>query len=50
MVRKLIILALSSTEALQLFVLAAAILALGTVYWLVRDQDRPRRRHAPDAG
>jgi uncharacterized membrane protein (DUF373 family) len=34
------ILDLASTEALQLFALAAAILALGAVYWLVRDQDR----------
>jgi uncharacterized membrane protein (DUF373 family) len=41
-VRKLIILDLSSTEALQLFAIAAAILALGGVYWLVRDQDRRR--------
>ena len=24
----------------QLFALAAAVLALGAVYWLVRDQDR----------
>ena len=39
-VRKLIILDLASTDALQLFALAAAILALGAVYWLVRDQDR----------
>ncbi len=39
-VRKLIILDLSKTEALQLLALAAAILALGGVYWLVRDQDR----------
>jgi uncharacterized membrane protein (DUF373 family) len=39
-VRKLIILDLQHTEALQLFALAAAILALGSVYWLVRDQDR----------
>jgi uncharacterized membrane protein (DUF373 family) len=31
---------LASTEALQLFALAASILALGAVYWLVRDQDR----------
>ena len=28
------------TEALQLLALAAAILALGSVYWLVRDEDR----------
>ena len=39
-VRKVMILDLASTEALQLFALAAAILALGAVYWLVRDQDR----------
>ena len=44
-VRKLIILDLSSTEALQLFALSAAILALGGVYWLVRDQDRRHRAH-----
>jgi uncharacterized membrane protein (DUF373 family) len=42
-VRKLIILDLSQTEALQLFALSAAILALGGVYWLVRDQDRRDR-------
>jgi len=30
----------ASTESFQLFALAAAILALGAVYWLVRDQDR----------
>jgi uncharacterized membrane protein (DUF373 family) len=39
-VRKLIILDLSSTDALHLFALAAAILALGAVHWLVREQDR----------
>ncbi len=39
-VRKLIILDLSSTEAPQIFALAAAVLALGGVYWLVREQDR----------
>ena len=42
-VRKLIILDLATTEAMQLFALAAAILALGVVYWLVRDQDRRER-------
>jgi len=41
-VRKLIILDPSSTDAPQLLALAAAILALGTVYWLVRDQERRR--------
>jgi uncharacterized membrane protein (DUF373 family) len=39
-VRKLIILDLGKTDALQLFALAAAILALGGVHWLVRDQHR----------
>jgi uncharacterized membrane protein (DUF373 family) len=37
-VRKLIILDITHTEALTLFALAAAILALGCVYWLVRDR------------
>src|SRR5688500_7311913 len=40
MVRKLIILDLGTTDAQHLFAVAVAILALGTVYWLVRDQDR----------
>jgi uncharacterized membrane protein (DUF373 family) len=39
-VRKLMIIDPSATEAQQVFALAAAILALGGVYWLVRDQDR----------
>ncbi|MBM3549086.1 MAG: protein PsiE [Alphaproteobacteria bacterium] len=39
-VRKVIILDLTTTEAMQLLALAAAILALGIVYWLIRDQDR----------
>lgn len=39
-VRKFIILELSQTEAMKLLALGAAILALGIVYWLVRDQDR----------
>lgn len=38
-VRKLLILDLSQATT-QLFALAAAIIALGAVYWLVRDQDR----------
>jgi uncharacterized membrane protein (DUF373 family) len=46
-VRKLIILDLASTDALHLFALAAAILALGAVYWLVRDQDRSIQRDQP---
>src|SRR4051794_17994279 len=39
-VRKLIILDFAAADALELFALAAATLSLGTVYWLVRDQDR----------
>jgi len=39
-VRKFIILDLTQTEAMKLLALGAAILALGIVYWLVRDQDR----------
>jgi uncharacterized membrane protein (DUF373 family) len=38
-VRKLLILDVSQATT-QLFALAAAIIALGAVYWLVRDQDR----------
>jgi len=39
-VRKFIILDLTAANALHLFALAASILALGGVYWLVREQDR----------
>jgi uncharacterized membrane protein (DUF373 family) len=39
-VRKLMIIDLSATDANQLFALSGAILALGGVFWLVRDQDR----------
>jgi uncharacterized membrane protein (DUF373 family) len=42
-VRKLIIIDLGATEAAHLFALAAAMLALGAVYWLVRDQDSRER-------
>ena len=42
-VRKLIILDLAASTATLTFALAAAILALGGVYWLVRDQDRRER-------
>jgi len=41
--RKLILLDLATTEAAQLFALSAAVLSLGAVYWLVRDQDRRER-------
>ena len=40
LVRKFIILDVSHTEPLTIVGLAAAILALGLVHWLVRDQDR----------
>lgn len=42
-VRKLIILDLNETEPAKVFALAAAILALGIVYWLVREQDQRER-------
>jgi uncharacterized membrane protein (DUF373 family) len=40
MVRKFIILDLGAAADTQLFGLSAAILSLGVVYWLVRDQDQ----------
>ncbi|MDH2355982.1 phosphate-starvation-inducible PsiE family protein [Bradyrhizobium sp. SSUT18] len=49
-VRKLIILDLSSTDAFHLLALAAAILALGAVYWLVRDQGQSRETILPGGG
>ena len=39
-VRKLMIIDLSATDANHLFALSGAIVALGGVFWLVRDQDR----------
>lgn len=50
-VRKLLILDFATTDASHLFALAATTLALGAVYWLVRDQDRrdPGVRHPPPA-
>jgi uncharacterized membrane protein (DUF373 family) len=38
-VRKLMIIDLSAADAQQVFALAATVLALGAVFWLVRDQD-----------
>jgi uncharacterized membrane protein (DUF373 family) len=38
--RKVIILDLRETDASQVFALATAILALGVVYWLIRDSDQ----------
>ena len=40
--RKVIILDLAETDAMHTPALAAAILALGVVYWLIRDSDRRR--------
>lgn len=39
-VRKLMIMDLTAPDVGQIFALAAAVLALGCVYWLVRNQDR----------
>jgi uncharacterized membrane protein (DUF373 family) len=49
MVRKFIILDLGEGASVELFALSAAILALGIVYWLVREQDR-RQAHERDGG
>jgi uncharacterized membrane protein (DUF373 family) len=38
--RKVIILDFKETEAPQIFAIAAAILALGVVYWLIRDGEQ----------
>ncbi|XHC17502.1 phosphate-starvation-inducible PsiE family protein [Oceaniradius stylonematis] len=46
-VRKVIILDLGEIEPDKLFALAAGSLALGIVYWLVRDQDRKEREELP---
>jgi uncharacterized membrane protein (DUF373 family) len=46
-VRKLMIIDFASTDAIQLFALAATILSLGGVYWLVREQDRRERSKIP---
>jgi len=45
-VRKLMILDLSSAGASKVLALAASILALGAVYWLVREQDRRERKES----
>jgi uncharacterized membrane protein (DUF373 family) len=46
MARKFIIVDLNAAGVTELFGLSTAILALGVVYWLVRDQDQ-RLTHAP---
>lgn len=38
--RKFIILELAETSALKILALSAAVLTLGGIYWMVRDQDR----------
>jgi len=40
MARKFIIIDVTAVEPLTVISLASAVLALGSVYWLVRDQDR----------
>lgn len=40
LVRKFIVLDTGKTESLTIIGLALAVVALGSVYWLVRDQDR----------
>ena len=47
-IRKILLLELSETNAMQLVGLAAAILALGAVYWLVREQDHALARDLGD--
>jgi uncharacterized membrane protein (DUF373 family) len=42
--RKIIILDLAETDAWHILSLAAAILSLGIVYWLIRDRDQPPER------
>ncbi|BAU89074.1 hypothetical protein MPPM_0469 [Methylorubrum populi] len=44
--RKFIVLDATKVEPLTILGLAAAVLALGAVYWLVRDQDRKERGEA----
>ena len=41
--RKLIILDVAATDAVKMLGLSVAIVALGGVYWLVRDQDRKEK-------
>jgi uncharacterized membrane protein (DUF373 family) len=46
LVRKFIILDTGKAEPLTIIGLAMAVMALGAVYWLVRDQDRKESAHA----
>lgn len=45
LVRKFIIIDATKVEALTLIGLALAVLSLGAVYWLVRDQDQKEEDH-----
>jgi uncharacterized membrane protein (DUF373 family) len=45
MARKFIIIDFTGLEPLAVFGLASAVLALGLVYWLVRDEDRREAEH-----
>lgn len=47
MVRKVIV-DMGETAALDLFGIGAVVLALGIVYWLIRDQDRKQGSDDPD--
>ncbi|MGV4858580.1 phosphate-starvation-inducible PsiE family protein, partial [Acetobacter senegalensis] len=44
--RKFILLDMHDVTAMELFALSAAVLALGVVYWLVREQDARVARDA----
>lgn len=46
MVRKFIAIDLAETPPLELFSLSAAILAIGLVYWIVRESDSTRGRES----
>jgi uncharacterized membrane protein (DUF373 family) len=47
--RKFIVLDLKEINVLEMLAVAAAILALGIVYWLVRDQDTRGKVLSPDS-
>jgi uncharacterized membrane protein (DUF373 family) len=48
MVRKFIILDLGAADSAEVFALSSAILALGIVLWLVREQDRRSARNSTE--
>jgi uncharacterized membrane protein (DUF373 family) len=50
LVRKFIIIDATKTEPMTLVGLALAVLALGGVYWLVREQDHREAREEGGAG